>query len=331
MSKSHIFFLSSNIVEKISKSILKNIKNDEDVLFLVHDRYQTKLKPKKKLKEVYDIRIKSSYLFPLRWLKIKEGDRKIKDNVKYDFHLYLPYTHHFEVRLLMSHNMCSGFSIIEEGMTSYCKLEYANEKSGSKRESIKEKVSYLGRLGEKKFYRRGAERVFCVHREAFPWAENKNVLDIEFGKGKKTKNSTIECVLVLDNPGYYEERVMAYSSALVEALKLLGKKYSKIHYKLHPVTYGNWKGAVLRNLVDRFGPQALEIDRLASVEDLAANTGADVVVNRSSVGFYCALFTECDVYSFRDIYASIVSTEELKWSSCTPQVYWNHVQFLSDL
>jgi hypothetical protein len=238
--------------------------------------------------------------------------------------------------MLLSHRLCSGFSIVEEGLMSYLTSDQLEKMISPEEESIGQKIKCLGRLGEYSFYREGYEKIYATNEEAFPGRKNKEVLDVNFGRGEgHAQIGEDECILVLDSLTHYEkEKSCTYVLSLSAALEILEERYEKLHYKLHPDSYGNWQEETMETALGRLECPVREIDRSASIEDVAIGSPTDVVVDLSSVGLYCGMFSDGNVYSFHDILSLSHGTDcdqkpagqVSNIADCVPDVFWEHVE-----
>ena len=269
-------------------------------------------------------------------MNIKKGDQIVSEMAGGEFHLYVPYTHFEEVRMLLSHRLCSGFSIVEEGLMSYLTPGQMEKMVPPKEMSVGQKIKCLGRLGEYSFYRDGYEKIYATNERAFPKRTNKEVLEVNFGDEAGSEEiAEDECILVLESLTHYEkEKACTYVLSLSAALHVLEERYARIHYKLHPDSYGNWQEDVMRAALGRAECPVREIDRSASIEDVAMGAPADVVVDLSSVGLYCGMFSEGNVYSFHDMLSTANTTdcdqkspsEVSNIADCVPNVFWEYVE-----
>jgi len=335
MPTKSIFYVNSNIVEKVCKSIIdyEEIGNYEVIKEVRHSKSGEKGNI---AEEIYDLRRGKKRNILENWLGIRDGDQIVSEIAGGEFHLYVPYTHFEEVRMLLSHRLCSGFSIVEEGLMSYLTPDQMEKMVTPMTPSLGQKIKCLGRLGEYSFYREGYETLYATNERAFPGRKNKEVLDVNFeDEGGSEEIGAGECILVLDSLTHYEkEKSCTYVLSLSAALDVLEERYERIHYKLHPDSYGSWQADALKGALARVECPVREIDRSASIEDVAIGSPADVVVDLSSVGLYCGMFSDGDVYSFHDILSKADTTdcdqkspsEVSNIADCVPDVFWEHVE-----
>jgi hypothetical protein len=335
MPTKSIFYVNSNIVEKVCKSIVKKYKI-KSYKFIKEKRHSKRNEESKAAEEIYELKRGKKREILRNWSRIKSGDRIVSEIAGGEFHLYVPYTHFEEVRMLLSHRLCSGFSIVEEGLMSYLTPDQMEKMVTPMTPSLGQKIKCLGRLGEYSFYREGYETLYATNEQAFPGRQSKEVLDVQFGEGEEgAEIGKDECILVLDSLTHYEkEKACTYVLSLSAALDVLEERYEKIHYKLHPDSYGTWQADAMEAALGRLECPVREIDRSASIEDVAIGSPADVVVDLSSVGLYCGIFSDGAVYSFHDILSTADRTDcDQKPASavsniadCVPDVFWEHVE-----
>ena len=329
----HVFYVHSPLTEKISFSIAEEV-GEKRPIFITEERYTSSLKSEIDIKKIYNFG-KAKYNVFRRWREIKRGDKKITESLNSNFHIYVPQTARKKIRLLISHGMCSGFSLMEEGLLSYATEKEIKKKVPPKKEPFARRVAYLGRLGKREFFRQGYDKVYAVSKNAFPNFENVKVINIEFGKNKQKINITSDdCIIVLESLSYLKKGTScAYIYSLVEVIKRARKKYKNIFFKIHPDSYGNWQENLFRTIIGRWASSPREIGRSTSPEDIAIASGADVLVTLSSTGLYCGLFSDSNVYSFYNLLESSITPEvkeekpeilgELDW---VPEIYWEYVQ-----
>lgn len=334
-----IFVLHSSITEKIAISII-NKRQLEDFIFITTARYRTE-RGGHNLNQIFRLDAIGVNLLST-WAGIFRGDRRVSEISGGPFHLYVPNTALEKIRLLLSHRQCEGFSVMEEGLYSYCSRAQLEEMLPLGRESLRERFTHFGRLGDQRFCRDGYSNLFALTSDAFPGRAGKNILSVEFSEsqGSVFPGQDIRedhCILICESLSYlHREKTSVYVASFVEVLQIASTRYEKIHYKLHPDSYGTWQETLLRNLIHRHASAAEEIDRSASIEDIAIGSSADVLVNISSAGLYCGLYSEGDVYSFHDIFSSngrgvgIYEEEGRGAHDWVPDIFWDNVTCLKN-
>lgn len=334
----HVFFVHSAITEKIALSIIKK-KEIRDYLFLDKRRFESSVEERKNVEKLYNLEDNLKKALS-NWINIYKGDKEIESIVGGKFKIYTPHTSFTRARILMSHPMCEGFSVFEEGLVSYCHEEYMDIHIPKREESVREKIKYRGRLGNQRRCREGYDEIFSVHEKAFPEKREKNILDVKFGEVDcRVDMENRSCILILESLSHYHKSMCSvYSSSIMDVLRTINEKYDKVYYKLHPDSYGNWQEQLLKNIIRRYGPESEEIERSACIEDIAIKAGNDVILNISSTGLYCGLYSEGTVYSFHDIFSangSDVGSDRKRRrmtnvSGWVPDIFWEHVELLGD-
>jgi hypothetical protein len=335
MPTNAIFYVNSNIVEKVCRSIIEE-NNFREYVIINASRYSCKKYENKIAEKIYSLKRFKKRNILLNWAIIKSGDKIVSEIAGGEFHLYAPHTNVVEVRMLLSHRLCSGYSIVEEGLMSYLTPDQMEKMITPTTPSLGQRIKCLGRLGTHSFYRDGYEKLYATNEQAFPGRKNKEVLDVHFGEREgRGEIGKDECILVLDSLTHYgKEKTCTYVLSLSAALDVLDERYEKIHYKLHPDSYGTWQADTMKAALGRLECPAREINRSASIEDLAIGSPADVVVDLSSVGLYCGMFSDGNVYSFHNILSTADSTdcdqksasEVSNIADCVPDVFWDHVE-----
>ncbi|MBB4070370.1 hypothetical protein GGQ18_002979 [Salinibacter ruber] len=316
-----LFYIHSSITEKIAKKIAE--EEHQNPIFVEDYRYSSGLKNSIGIEEIYDLR-PSDGIISL-WKRIKRGDKKLKNLMGNKFHAYAHHVSYKEVQIIISHRMCCGHSIIEEGTDSYLREEKVEKKIEKISRSLKEKIKYMMRIGKKEFFRGDEEAYYATSEKAFPGRENKKIISVNFDSSESEEKET--CILVCDSLKYWgKEESTKYIYSIITALNVIKKEYKKVKYKIHPDSYGKWEERLMKMAIHEFGPASKEIDRSESIEDVAIGSGLDVFVYLSSVGLYCGMFSDSSVYSFY----RAASKEEGTWAlQYVPKVYWDHVQLLS--
>ena len=328
----NLFYVHSALTEKIARAVSAKVKGPSVVIS--QQRYKTEW-AERSAEEIYDLEEFRYHIFK-NWGRIWRGDRAVSQLTGGTFHLYAPQTAIEPVRLLLSHRHCDGFSIFEEGLMSYCTREQMNTVVPPDRGPVRRRIGYLGRLGTRTFCREGYDTLYVVQEEAFPDRTDKEVVPVEFGdRSPKHDFGEADCILVLESINFYDKKTSCiYLGALIQVLKEMRARYETIYYKLHPDSYGGWQEPILKRVIDQFAPPATEIDRSANVEDVAIHAGVDVVLNISSTGLYCGLFSEGSVYSFHDVFVANypVDDEDLidgrvsGISDWIPDIFWSNTR-----
>jgi hypothetical protein len=328
-----LFFINSGIVEKISDRIIEAKKLDNYVK-VYHPRYEGTEEGYSSENLYYVGRYR--YNLFKNWAEVVKGDTKLEKIFKEKFHMFCPYSYRKDIRLIISSRRCRGFSFMEEGLMSYCTEEQVEEKIETREESIREKIEYMGRLGKKSFYREGCEKRYCLTDEAFP-GRKKEILDIDLGNIEKVggiKNGS--CIFVCDSIPNDIKVASVYLASLSEVMNKEKFKYDAIYFKLHPNSYGNWQGEVMRNLFKRMDNKTEEINPSSALEDFIVRHNLDVFLNLSSTGLYCGAIGGCNVFSFNNVFRSIyhergegeIDNKVSMIDNCVPDIFWKNVELI---
>jgi hypothetical protein len=323
-----LFYVHSAITEKISREVAR--RNHDESLFVEDYRYSCSFENSIGVEELYDLRPNDGVM--AIWKRIIRGDDKLKSLVGEKFHLYAHHVSYKEVQIIMSHKMCRGHSIIEEGLDSYLTENVVEKKLKGIGRGLREKAKYMMRVGEKEFFRGDEDKYYATNKKAFPGRGNKEVVELKFG-GEKLENRKGCCILVCESMKYWgKEMSCRYLSSLAYAARMIKEEYKKVYFKVHPDSYGKWEEGVTKQVLREFGPVSEEIERSQSIEDLAIGAGLDVFVYLSSVGLYCGMFSDASVYSFYQAAPETTGRQndpDLESLQYVPDVYWDHVQLLN--
>jgi len=317
----HVFYVHSAITEKIARAIILH-KNISKYILISNQRYNSHEDRVLNIDSIYQLgRVRFNVV--RNWLPILRGDRIIRDIISDTYHLYVPQTSIISVRLLLSHKLCSGFSIMEEGLLSYCSEEDVDKKIPPKNEPMIRQIAHFNRLGPRKFYRSGYRKAYAHHSSAFPNLTNKELVSIDFNESYyNNKIKPTDCILVCESlKSMNRDNLCMHISKLNLVLKDLSDKYTTVHYKLHPDSYNNWQEDALKKIISYNCRDSKEIERGAYLDDIAVTAGVDVIVDLSTTGLYCGLHSKSDVYTYHNIMSqSVVATKhDPYW---VPEIYW---------
>jgi len=328
----HLFYVHSAITEKVAQAIIRE-EDIQELAFVSPSRYDPKSDRKldSKTEDIYEIKGTRFNVFK-NWWPIWRGDRRIDKLLGDQYHLYVPQTAMHRIQLLMSHPSCEGFSIMEEGLSSYYSKSQRVKAYPPPKRSLRRYIAYLGRLGTGEFIQEGYRKVYAIREEAFPEIDSKHIVDLQFDdENYSSAIKNTDCIVVCESLTFYDQETSCvYVSSLTRALQIINARYDVVHYKLHPDNYNTWQESFLKNLIDTFCEEAREIDRASYIEEVAVQTGADIIVNISATGLYCGMFADGCVYSFADIFKQIgkdiVSLTEIENA---PPMYWRRVRQLN--
>jgi hypothetical protein len=327
----NFFYVTSFITEKISEKIIEE-EGIKDFVVISNERYKPYRENFIYESEIYEIKkpLKSNLI--RNWKNIIDGKNKISKLSKKEFSLYIPNSNIETIQILLSQRNCKEFSFIEEGLTSYCKPESIKKSKDGAIRKLKNKVSYMGNIVEGKVFREGYSRAYCLSEYAFPGWERKKIINTKISPSKDRKCLDEEsCILVIDSMRTLGSiRKEVYISTLSRVVGILEGRYEKIYFKLHPDNYLNENDGVFRSIVEMCSACTREIDQERSIERLAVGSSADVIVNLSSAGLYCLLFSDSKVYTFYDMFrrhaerAGLESENLLGFERFVPDVFWEN-------
>lgn len=330
----HLFYIHSHITKKISKQIIKTKDLHKDSIFVFPSRYESlsEYKTVNNIDKIYALNY-STWKFYVNYFNILKADYFVSNLCDKDyFHLYLPQTRMPWIMMLMSHKLCAGFSLIEEGMASYYTKQAMENKYLGTNENLTKSLYSMFRLGKNDFFRDGYTKVYGLSQDSFPGFPRKEIIDIDFSNKKLEFEFTDDdCILVCETVAYFnKEKSTVYIAGFVMCLKILQKKYKNVYFKLHPKQYNSWESLFFKNLIYEYFSEATEIPRNCSLEEIAATfQGIDFIVNLSSVGLYAGRLGN-KVFSFSNILAKLgvgikVVTNQIKM---TPELFWKYVNLI---
>jgi hypothetical protein len=225
------------------------------------------------------------------------------------FHLYTPQTRERFIQIVRSHRRCRGFSLLEEGLYSYCTRAEIARTHPPMRIRLGDRLGYGRRVRAASFFEPGHARPYGVAPEVFPELSGRVVLPDAIPPAPAAAVQGIDHVLVLD--GLTAQRRVRLESLLAALARLLtrlrGEGVARLHYKLHPAQLATAEAGAIEAAL-RAGRPALDALRLPdhlALEGVArARPETRWYVNLSSVGLYAAQFG-CTVYSFAPWVAAV--------------------------
>jgi hypothetical protein len=265
-------------------------------------------------------------------LAVRRLDTLLADAVGGDpFHLYVPQTMERWIQIARSHPACAGFSLLEEGLYSYCTPAEIARTLPPMRHRRWDRIGYGGRVRAASFFEPGHTRAYAVTDEAFPGFPHRTVLPDAIPPAPHALAGGIDDVLVLD--GLASQRRLRLDG-LLDALERLcdtlrERGVARLHYKLHPAQAGTPEAAAIERALGGAGPalETLPLPPGLALESVArARPDSRWYVNLSSVGLYAALFG-CSVESF----ARWIAEREPAFAehvARTPQAFVRRVRFL---
>jgi hypothetical protein len=326
----NLFYITSFITEKVSKKVIK-AEELEKFKLVSNIRYKPYSKKYLYEDEIYEIKKPPRKNLLSNWKNIISGNKRVSEISGEGFHLYIPHANADFVRVALSHQKCKGFSFIEEGFTSYCRFESINEE-GEFLRRVKNYVYYMGQMSENKIFKEGYSKAYCMSEYAFPKWENKKIVRPKIKESKEVSiGGEKSCILVVDSMKTISSvKKEIYISTLSRVVTILEKKYDIINYKLHPDNYIKKNDIIFKSIIEMCNACTREIDQERSIERLAVGSKSDVIVNLSSAGLYCLLFSDSKVYTFYDMFrrhaerAGLESENILGFERFVPDIFWEN-------
>jgi hypothetical protein len=263
---------------------------------------------------------------------LKERDNEITELMDGEtYHCYISHTYYDFARLIVTHPKCSGFSYMEEGLTSYYQpgeiAKAYTPWSFPGRVKLLRKLFFGRRLEDKiGFFADDYEVCYGFTEESFPGWRDKVAIGIDklFPTIKKDKPDHPP-VLVFDA---LVELGMTTADLLCEAIDQFFQVCKKkgdttIYFKFHPGQNEEQSIKVIREAMARH-PE-LNLHQLAKevcLEDLFTDYHLKVFVFNSASGLYAALVGQ-EVASLNPLLES-VDPSYRKSSQALPEIY-NHL------
>jgi hypothetical protein len=310
----HIFFVHSHITYLVSCGVIKREAIDKSNCAFVVDRsyriptgkFVSYDFPFQTYPEHFGVHRK----FWVGWYKLMKLDRFILIACSRENYIfYFPKTDFGFFGLVISHKLCKGFSIIEEGLVAYWEKSIFDHNNPVKKLPVHRRLlmslNYFYRMPTLKYsFDPRYINIYCVSDFAFRGYDRKVVLDLNFETHSEQiiNDSTQANVLVFDAIVEYSIVTLAnFLSALERLLKALASNsVTHMYFKFHPQQYVTPESAnQIRKVFANFAG-LMEFRELAdtiSLELLAVQLKPNFYVNTSSVGVYAALFG-CTVYSY---------------------------------
>ncbi|BDS07634.1 hypothetical protein NT6N_26740 [Oceaniferula spumae] len=265
-------------------------------------------------------------------LGLSRRDREINELLGWHkFHCYIPHTYYDFAHLIVSHPKCTGFSYIEEGLTSYYKpgeIDKAYEPwSFESRVRLLRAIFYGSRLvNQVFFYSNNYKAVYGFCESSFPDWQNKVVLGVDkLFPRKSAQKLPHHPVLVFDA---LVELGRTSADSLCAALKqfLYDCKVngvSELSFKLHPSQTKEQSISYVRSiLLPCSFIKVQEMPQFVCLEDIFCDYALTVFIFNSASGVYAALSGN-NVYSLN----SYIEKEDREYSETLgrlPRVY-NHL------
>lgn len=335
----NVFVIHSSITYLISLAIIKNRGiNISDVLFLRMRNFAIELKadnhnlPEFKRKKLLNI-IANKILF-------KRYDSFLNTITKgRKYHLYIPHHISDAFYILTSSRNCISYNYIEEGLSSYLRLDIANNRFST---VFKNKlhaifIPFITRLTFKNRIIVNRNTFDCNHKKygyayglfeySFPDFFKRKILSPVF---PKEETNDLEHVLIIGKEieaQFIQEEV--YIKMLESFFLIFEQVYGGkiIHYKWHPGQSIHIKNVVL-NIFKKCKTLSIqELNQNVSLETLSFTTNAIFYQIFSAAGFYAALFGR-QVYSFSNIIDSEILRQKTK---DVPEIYFQVIKHPKNL
>lgn len=304
----HVFFVHSAITYLVACEViaLKQLP-EEQLLFLTHRGFKV---PQPKFKSHVFPYSWSPEPFPFKinflksWERVRQFDRFIDKLTHHSSYIiYLPHSSFRVLKLLISHPRCKGYAYLEEGLSSYNRIEQVNKPPYYGSVHPLDRLLNRNRIPDRFFFNQHYEAVYGLHEEVFPDFEKRVVLQSREGRrmgfpADYEKRHALQQydgahILVLDAISVYgavKREVHLYAFLkMLKTLEAAGIRQAYIKY--HPAQIDMEESALFRKTASLFS-QTLgltEIEQEVSLEVVAQTcTAVTFYVNLSSVGLYAA-------------------------------------------
>jgi hypothetical protein len=215
------------------------------------------------------------------------------------FHAYIPHSYYQPIQLVISHQLCRGYSYIEEGVTSYFGIKEIDKayppNDFGRRARIFTKTFYRKRFPARyTFFHEGYHAAYGFSDDSFPRWERRVTLGApEYLKYEGPLIQGAPPVLVFDA---LVERGLLSSSALAKGLRdylswMSSRNVVKLRYKLHPGQRMEDSIKVIKDVLNSpdTGLETIELPRDLSLEELFAREDCEVHVFNSAAGIYARI------------------------------------------
>lgn len=297
----NIFWVHSNLTLNVAYQVVKQ-KNIpiRDVVFLTSRNLVNTFNEIK----TYDLpfshnalTVNSKYGILWSWFKTLHLIFFILKITKFKrFEYYVPTTLHVFTQIIISLPFCKAFNYIEEGLLFY------NEKKEiyiNKKVTIKEKIGYFFLYKGYNYLNENYKKIYAINRNVTLFNRDIEVLDSFFDNIPNNDNvyaNEIKTILVFDATSvfkFYDEKshVLALEKLFTFILKDL-KINEKLFYKLHPAQYGTNDEKLIKETMKKIFNnliEVIELEKTFFLESILKNNSLNVIVNKSSFGYYAAI------------------------------------------
>lgn len=215
------------------------------------------------------------------------------------FHVYLPHSYYQASHLLMTHQLCGGFSYIEEGVTSYYGISEINNAYPSnifrRRGNVLTKYLYARRLPlHCSFFNQDYTAAYGFSEDSFPgWDRRVTLGPPSYLQANGELQEGVSPVLVFDA---VVERGLTQLPALLSGLKdylewLSEKGIAELRFKLHPGQHSTPSGRAVKATLQQSTAlvRCIELSRETELEFLFAKESCEVHVLNSAAGIYAKI------------------------------------------
>lgn len=269
---------------------------------------------------------------------LHKSDGEIDDLLKGEtFEFYVPQTWHDSSHLIISHPLCSGFSYLEEGWTSYYKFGGIERAYPTKERTLwahtLRLLFFRGRLPSKlSFFHHGYRCAYGLTDMSFPDWENRVVLGLPESLNALTETSPeTPPVLVFD--ALVELGKASIESVVYAITKLLDRLVAAnadcLRYKFHGAQTEEASKSRLEEIFELY-KNRIQIEQLPAdtvLETMVSNENFIMYTFNSAAGLYAAL-AERKVISINDFVLEVDSAYELEIKSL-PDVFPSLIRNIS--
>ena len=337
----HLFFVHSHITFQVAIAIMRKKRiARKDTIFLAGRGFD----PKDVDFPVVALPFSDDYFLVYKnffkgWGYLMEFDAFLSSLCNGEFIFYCPHTYSLFSPIVASHRMHRGYSLIEEGLSSYNSIDEMNVMTPPVRLTRKQKILsrffYLGRFGDRVFFKRDCLETYATSAQAFPDFPSTITVDINDGKMGRYSDFAreVESLLILDST--VETKAVSADNFIRGFRHIIahfsGEQFSgkSIHVKLHPYQYvDRWFADQLIEHLKQQLPHCkiIEIPSDVSIENLTVACRADLYVGITSLALYAAREGR-KVYSFARRIGELEPGYLLKLSQ-QPKVFSDAVEFL---
>lgn len=303
----HVFFVHSAITYLVACEViaLKQLP-EEQLLFLTHRGFKV---PQPKFKSHEFPYSWSPEPFPFKinflksWERVRQFDLFIDKLTHHSpYIIYLPHSSFRVLKLLISHPRCKGYAYLEEGLSSYYRIEQINKPPYYGSVHPLDRLLNRNRISDRLFFNENYDAVYGLYKESFPAFRNRIVLQEERSKAcfandcgntNGLEKYDYAYIVVLDAISVYgavnkEVHLFAFFKILKE---LENANIRKVYVKYHPAQIQMGEATLFRKTANLFinslGLEEIEQDVFLETIAQSCND-VTFLVNLSSVGLYAA-------------------------------------------